>query len=49
MGRGAAAGVEPLGLDDSDPHGRFAWFLDPAGFKIELWEPKVTQADEAGS
>lgn len=26
--------------DDSDPNGRFAWFLDPAGMKIELWQPK---------
>ena len=33
-------GVEPLGRDDSDPFGRFAWLLDPDGTKIELWEPK---------
>ena len=33
-------GVEILGRDDSDPNGRFAWFLDPADTKIELWEPK---------
>jgi catechol 2,3-dioxygenase-like lactoylglutathione lyase family enzyme len=33
-------GVEILGRDDSDPNGRFAWFLDPANIKIELWEPK---------
>ncbi|MDP1738982.1 MAG: VOC family protein [Caulobacter sp.] len=35
-----AEGVEPLGRDDSDPHGSFAWLLDPAGVKIELWQPK---------
>ena len=35
-----AAGAEPLARDDSDPHGRFAWLLDPAGVKVELWEPK---------
>ena len=33
-------GVEILGRDDSDPNGRFAWFLDPANIKVELWEPK---------
>jgi predicted enzyme related to lactoylglutathione lyase len=36
----AAKGVEMLAREDSDPNGRFAWFLDPAGTKIELWEPK---------
>ena len=34
----AAAGVEPLGRQDGD-YGCFAWFLDPAGLKIELWQP----------
>jgi predicted enzyme related to lactoylglutathione lyase len=33
-------GVAILGRDDSDPNGRFAWFLDPADIKVELWEPK---------
>jgi predicted enzyme related to lactoylglutathione lyase len=33
-------GVEILGRDDGDSNGRFVWFLDPAGFKIEFWEPK---------
>ena len=33
-----AAGEVPLSrLDDKD--GRFAWLLDPAGVKVELWEP----------
>jgi catechol 2,3-dioxygenase-like lactoylglutathione lyase family enzyme len=37
----AAKGVAILKRDDdSDPNGRFAWLLDPAGAKIELWEPK---------
>jgi predicted enzyme related to lactoylglutathione lyase len=40
----AAAGVEPLGREDSDPAGRFAWVLDPAGLKVELWEPKAEPA-----
>jgi catechol 2,3-dioxygenase-like lactoylglutathione lyase family enzyme len=33
-----AAGVEPLGREDGD-YGKFAWILDPAGVKLELWEP----------
>ena len=40
IARLAEHGVEILGRDDSDPNGRFAWFLDPANLKIELWEPK---------
>ena len=37
--RARAEGAEALGRDDSDPNGRFAWLLDPAGVKVELWEP----------
>jgi catechol 2,3-dioxygenase-like lactoylglutathione lyase family enzyme len=33
-------GVAILGREDNDPNGRFAWFVDPAQIKIELWEPK---------
>jgi hypothetical protein len=33
-----AAGVEPVGRRDEDD-GRFAWLIDPAGVKVELWEP----------
>jgi predicted enzyme related to lactoylglutathione lyase len=33
-----AAGVEPLGAEDND-YGRFAWLMDPAGVKVELWQP----------
>lgn len=32
--------VTILGREDGDPNGRFAWFLDPANIKVELWEPK---------
>src|SRR3954463_16323277 len=35
----AAAGWEPMGRQDEGGMGRFAWLLDPAGVKIELWEP----------
>jgi len=33
-----AEGVEVLKQDNDDPSGRFAWILDPAGVKIELWQ-----------
>ncbi len=36
----AAQGVEVLGRDDQNGMGRFAWIMDPAGTKIELWEPR---------
>ena len=38
LARAAAEGVEPLGREDGD-YGRFAWVMDPAGTKLELWEP----------
>ncbi len=34
----ASKGVHPIGQDDSDPSGRFAWIVDPDGTKIELWQ-----------
>ncbi|MGI8840760.1 MAG: VOC family protein, partial [Caulobacteraceae bacterium] len=36
--RAAAADAEPTGRQDDD-YGRFAWLIDPAGIKVELWEP----------
>jgi len=39
LARAMTAGVEPLGRDDGDENGKFAWLLDPAGVKVELWEP----------
>jgi predicted enzyme related to lactoylglutathione lyase len=38
LAKAAVEGVEPTGRQDEDM-GRFAWILDPAGVKIELWEP----------
>lgn len=40
LARAKAEGAQPLGRNDKDPSGRFAWLMDPAGVKIELWEPK---------
>jgi len=41
LAKAKAAGVEPLDRNDADPAGRFAWLLDPAGIKVELWEPSA--------
>ena len=38
LARAAAADVTPIHRDDSD-YGRFAHLIDPAGVKIELWQP----------
>ena len=40
LAKAREAGVEPVGRVDSDPNGLFAWLMDPAGVKIELWQPK---------
>jgi catechol 2,3-dioxygenase-like lactoylglutathione lyase family enzyme len=37
LAQARAAGVEPLRQEDGE-YGRFAWLLDPAGAKIELWQ-----------
>jgi len=34
-----AHGAPCLGRQDDATYGRFAWFMDPAGIKVELWEP----------
>jgi catechol 2,3-dioxygenase-like lactoylglutathione lyase family enzyme len=38
LAKASAEGVEALGREDSE-YGRFAWLMDPAGHKIELWQP----------
>ena len=32
-------GVEIVGDPESTDYGKFAWIIDPDGYKIELWEP----------
>ena len=34
------AGGEPVGGTQDYDYGRFGWFIDPDGNKVELWEPK---------
>jgi predicted enzyme related to lactoylglutathione lyase len=38
LAKAAAEGVEPTGRQD-EAYGRFAWLMDAAGLKIELWQP----------
>ncbi len=33
-----AEGVEPIARQDGE-YGRFASIIDPAGVKVELWQP----------
>ena len=44
LAKAAAEGVEPTGRQDEGGMGRFAWLMDPAGVKIELWEPSKDDA-----
>lgn len=48
LARAADKGVTPLGRSDDDTFGRFAWLLDPDGFKIELWEPPAKSGAAGG-
>jgi predicted enzyme related to lactoylglutathione lyase len=41
LARLQAKGVAVPKRDDSDPHGSFAWIVDPDGTKIELSGPKA--------
>lgn len=36
-----AAGGEPVGGTEDYDYGRFGWFLDPDGNKVELWQPSA--------
>jgi len=34
------AGARQVGEVESEAYGDFGWFIDPEGFKVELWSPK---------
>lgn len=42
-------GAEVVGDIEEYEYGRFGWFMDPDGNKIELWEPGGAAEDEATS
>ncbi len=37
-------GAEIVGEVDDTDYGVFGWFIDPAGFKVELWNPASPRA-----
>ncbi len=39
LARARAGGAEIIGEVAEDEFGRFGWFMDPEGNKIELWQP----------
>jgi predicted enzyme related to lactoylglutathione lyase len=40
LSQAAAGGAQLVGTPESYDYGRFGWFIDPDGNKIELWQPK---------
>jgi predicted enzyme related to lactoylglutathione lyase len=38
------AGAPLVGETEEHEYGRFGWFIDPEGNKVELWEPPKTGA-----
>ncbi|MBK8110623.1 MAG: VOC family protein [Saprospiraceae bacterium] len=43
-----AEGIEQVGEMEVHEYGKFAWILDPDGYKIELWQPPVRFEDQCG-
>jgi catechol 2,3-dioxygenase-like lactoylglutathione lyase family enzyme len=39
LARARTDGAEPAGEPINNAYGKFGWLMDPAGVKIELWEP----------
>ncbi len=44
-----AEGVEVVGGPESHENGKFAWIMDPAGNKVELWQPMAWDEKNKGS
>lgn len=45
--RVAAGGATVLPRRDDGEYGRFGWFLDPDGNKVELWQPPAERPADA--
>ena len=39
LAKARSEGAEPVGEPINEVYGKFGWLMDPAGVKIELWEP----------
>ena len=46
LDRLVAAGVSVDPKRDDSPYGRFGWFTDPEGNRVELWQPPEPTATE---
>jgi predicted enzyme related to lactoylglutathione lyase len=44
LARVREAGATLAGKPEGSEYGRFGWFLDPEGNKVELWEPRKNGA-----
>lgn len=44
--RAIEGGAVQAGEPEDYPYGRFAWFVDPEGNKVELWEPLVVGEED---
>jgi predicted enzyme related to lactoylglutathione lyase len=40
-------GIKPVKGPDDEFNGRFAWVMDPEGYKVELWQPTEPSASDA--
>jgi predicted enzyme related to lactoylglutathione lyase len=47
LARVAEGGGQPVGAIEEYDYGRFGWFLDPEGNKVELWEPPAGASSPA--
>ena len=43
LARVEQGGAEVIGEIEEYEYGRFGWFVDPEGTKIELWQPPESQ------
>jgi len=49
LARVAEGGAEVLPDREDGEYGRFGWFIDPSGNKVELWEPPTALPSELSS
>jgi predicted enzyme related to lactoylglutathione lyase len=46
LARVAAGGAQVLPRREESDYGRFGWFLDPEGNKVELWQPPAARPQD---
>jgi predicted enzyme related to lactoylglutathione lyase len=49
LDRVARAGGRVLPEREDQDYGRFGWFVDPDGHRVELWEPPATPPEDDGA